>query len=120
MGAISENRYEKSGDGFYKGGACGKCFEIELDGGTNAHEWGDYGRNKRFKIKVGDVCPGYDPTTGYNNAICEIPSGQQNSQGATVHFDLERSTLPYDFPGKDSMNLQPTGVGTGRAKSISC
>lgn len=120
MGAISENRYEKAGSGFYKGGACGKCYEVELDSGTNAHEWGDYGRKKRFKVKVGDVCPGYDPTTGYNNAICEIPPGKQNSQGATIHFDLERSTLPSDFPGKDSMNLRPTGIGIGKAKSIPC
>ena len=119
MAAISDNRYEKKDGGFYMGGACGKCFEIELYDGTNKTEWGDYGKGKRFKLKIGDVCPGTDPSTGYINKICNFPNGT-NNKGATVHFDLERSTLPSDFPTIDSKNLLPTGEGVGRARSVPC
>jgi len=127
MAAISENFYKSKTPGdYYLGGACGECYEIEIICGTNAHEWGDYGKpnnGKKFKLKIGDVCPATDPSSGYNNIICLKDKGpQKNSKGVILHFDLERSTLPADFP-KDSIHLLPTGEGlvkVRKCKDCSC
>jgi hypothetical protein len=101
----------------WMGKACGKTFMVRLLCGTNAKEWGEYGaagNNKWFKIKIGDGCPGVDMDTGYVNGICVKNKTDKNKYGASMHFDLERSSLPKDFPRFNDgvyKNLKPTGEG---------
>ena len=122
MVAISENYWAPGADRFYMGGACGTCYELEFGVyGTNAAEWGDYGKSgsgKKIIVKVGDLCPATDPSSGYDNLICLKDNDHgPNSRGTYLHFDLERSTLPDDFP-KDTMTLKPTGEGIVKVRKL--
>jgi hypothetical protein len=103
--------------GFWKGTACGKEFWVRMLCGTDAKDYGEYGKpgnNKWFKVRIGDACPAHDTGTGFANQICVPQPGIKNKFGVDMHFDLERSTLPKDFPqvndGKYE-NLKPMGEG---------
>lgn len=116
LAAISESYW---GDGikFWKGTACGKEFWVRILCGTNATEYGEYGKpgnNKWFKVRIGDACPAHDTGTGFANQICVPQPGIKNKFGVDMHFDLERSTLPKDFPQVNDgtyENLKPMGEG---------
>lgn len=121
MVAISENYYQATNPDLYKGGACGQCYELEFGvWGTNDKSWGDYGTpgsGKKVLVKVGDVCPATDPSSGFDNLICLKNNERRNKHGAYLHFDIERSTLPADFP-KDTMELKPTGEGIVKVRKL--
>jgi len=116
LAAMSES-YWGEGIKFWKGTSCGKEFWVRMLCGTNATEYGEYGKpgnNKWFKVRIGDACPAHDTGTGFANQICVPQPGVKNKFGVDMHFDLERSTLPKDFPqvndGKYE-NLKPMGEG---------
>ena len=115
LGAISESFWGE-GIKFWKGSNCGREFWVRMICGTNSKEWGSYGveNQKWFKVKIGDACPAHDVAGNYANEICVPKPTDKNKFGVAMHIDLERSTLPKDFPQVNDgifLNQKPTGEG---------